>query len=710
MTTKHRILRILSVLTVLALVASLGVVTAAPAGATPGGAAVVTVFPLGAGATNATYNITFFAPAAIPLGSAILITFPPGTGNVTAIPLAPPGSVNITGVGTNPAVNITVIGHTVSLVTAGATGNITAGMGVTVFFGPAAGITNPGPGIHTLTVAGITSAPYSIHGLALAPTSGVPGTAVTATGAGFPATAAGVLHDPVLLPAIAPVTFMTTAAGAIPPATVVTILPDAPAGIHTINATVGNVTKSANFTVLAVPVVPITLSPALGPRYGIVTVTAPNVTFATTAPGIITAPGVITPTTFMTNATGGFSHNVTILGVAPFGLAAFTVTVGLVSHVAHFTVIPAVPTVTLSPTSGARGTNVTVTGAHFPPGTAGVIMAPGIIAPVTINTTPAGAIPPATVVTILPGAAFGPATFTVTVGVVSATATFTVHAPGITLSPIGGVPGANVTVTGVGFPITTPGIITAPGVISPTGIPTTNATGGFSANVTLLLGAPLGPATFTVTVDPPGPPLPVTATATYTVGITPAIILTPAIGFGGTVVRVTGLGFPHGTAGTITAPGVISPVTFTTTVAGILPAIPPVVPPVPGVAVTILPGAPVGPATITVTVAGVTATATFTVAGVLPPIVVVPPVPVLEGLEVVWPKLGKSVWHFRAGNWFQHHTDPKIHALIPVGQRLATLEVGQAYWIYLEKPITDVLVGGKLRTLPAGWHNIGWIR
>jgi hypothetical protein len=247
-------------------------------------------------------------------------------------------------------------------------------------------------------------------------------------------------------------------------------------------------------------------------------------------------------------------------------------------------------------------------------------------------------------------------------------------------------------------------------VISPTPFPVTTPAGAIppATNVTILIGAPAGPATITVTVDPPGPPLPVTATAIYTVGIPASITLTPAIGFPGTNVTVTGFGFPVGAPVTITAPpGVLvlvpPPPAVNTTAKGMIPPVPR----------TIAVGAPVGEQTITVTVAGVTATATFTVAGVVPPpppIIVVPPVPVLEGLEHVWGKLGKSVWHFRAGNWFQHHTDPRIHELIPVGQRLVTLEVGQAYWIYLTRGITDVLIGGKLRTLPAGWHNIGWIR
>jgi hypothetical protein len=100
----------------------------------------------------------------------------------------------------------------------------------------------------------------------------------------------------------------------------------------------------------------------------------------------------------------------------------------------------------------------------------------------------------------------------------------------------------------------------------------------------------------------------------------------------------------------------------------------------------------------------------FTVAGPGVPIIVPDPVvPVLKGLEVIREQLGESVWHFRAGNWYQFHTDPAKHALIPLPRRLVELRSGEAYWIYLEKPITDVLVGGVRRTLPAGWHNIGWV-
>jgi len=251
-------------------------------------------------------------------------------------------------------------------------------------------------------------------------------------------------------------------------------------------------------------------------------------------------------------------------------------------------------------------------------------------------------------------------------------------------------------------------MITAPGVISPTPFLTT-AVGAIpvlpapGTTVAILPGAPLGPATFTVTVDPPGPPVAVTATATYTVGITPTITVSPPIGFVGITVTVTGHGFPRDTAGTITAPGVIAPLTFTTTGMGTLA-------PPPGLTRPILVGAPVGPATITVTVGAVTATAVFTVAGPGVPIIIPEPVvPVLTGLEIIRGQLGEAVWSFRDGRWLRWHPDPALHALIPAGVRLTELRSGEAYWIFLTAPITNVMLGGVLRTLPAGWHNIGWV-
>ncbi|MCL0095849.1 hypothetical protein M1O52_04945 [Dehalococcoidia bacterium] len=84
-------------------------------------------------------------------------------------------------------------------------------------------------------------------------------------------------------------------------------------------------------------------------------------------------------------------------------------------------------------------------------------------------------------------------------------------------------------------------------------------------------------------------------------------------------------------------------------------------------------------------------------------------VTVADGLREIQAVLDHSVWLFRDGEWYQYHTDPAIHALIPEGQRLEVLERGEAYWIYLTEDITDVFFGGMERTLSAGWHNIGWL-
>ncbi|MFW0860482.1 MAG: hypothetical protein AAGB97_10145, partial [Dehalococcoidia bacterium] len=126
---------------------------------------------------------------------------------------------------------------------------------------------------------------------------------------------------------------------------------------------------------------------------------------------------------------------------------------------------------------------------------------------------------------------------------------------------------------------------------------------------------------------------------------------------------------------------------------------------------TILVGAPVGPATLTVTVGAVSATAVFTVAGPGVPIIIPEPVvPVLKGLEPIIGQVGEAVWEFRDGRWFRFHTDPAIHALIPAADRLTELVSGRAYWIFLTEDIPARLLGGVMRPpMKAGWHNIGWV-
>ncbi|MBT9140877.1 MAG: hypothetical protein DDT30_01461 [Dehalococcoidia bacterium] len=663
MKTKHRIL---SVLTILALVASLTAVMVAPAAA---------ALPLA------------ISPASGPPGTVVTLT-----GVVTGITAPAPGI--LTAVGPAPA-HLPVI-TPVHFMT-GAGGQIA--LIVTILPGAPLGEATFTATVGIATATGpftVTLPPVLPAAITLAPTSGLRGTAVTVTGVRFPADAPGILTAvgpaPAHLPVITPVTFLTTAAGAFSAS--VTILPAAPFGAATFTATVGGVpAATAPFTVIAVPVPTISLSPIEG-RWGI-SVTVTGTGFPVSAPGIITAPGVIIPVTFATDAAGVIIApvTITILPVAPLGPATITATVGVAAATAPFMVLPPLPPtiVPLSPTAGARGTVVAVTGAHFPAGAPGVITATpaGVIAPVTFTTTAAGTIPPAITATILADAPFGPATFTATVGIVTAIAPFTVQAPFVTVTPIGGLRGATVTVTGVGFPLATGGTIiaTPAGVIAPVPF-TTTAAGTFSTPVTILPPpAPLGPATITATVGA------VTANATYTVGITPAITLTPIIGLRLTPVTVTGFGFPLTTAGTITAPGVILPVPFITTAAGTIP---------PATTATILAVAPFGTATITATVGAITATATFSVAPPLEPARVT----VEVGLAAIWPHLGESVWLFKHGTWYQYFI--REPGIVPEGLRLTHLERGEAYWIFLTRPVTAHF-GGMFRTLAAGWHNISWL-
>jgi subtilisin family serine protease len=188
--------------------------------------------------------------------------------------------------------------------------------------------------------------------------------------------------------------------------------------------------------------------------------------------------------------------------------------------------------------------------------------------------------------------------------------------PLINLDPEHGLPGTLVTVRGGGFPAETLGVLYAiePGgallefpegvenlgvlpasVIKP--IPfRTNEHGAFSVNVTILLDAPLGEATFVANVAG------VVAMAPFRIS-PPIITLDPTDSYGGTEVTVTGQWFTAGAKGVIIAQNVINPVPFLADEDGKFE-----------VTATILPDAPLGPATFKAVVGTtILATATFTV-------------------------------------------------------------------------------------------------
>ncbi|MCL0104327.1 hypothetical protein M1O57_01805 [Dehalococcoidia bacterium] len=189
MKTKHRIL---SVLTVLALVASLSAVMVSPAGAILEPTVALTDYRAG---YPSAYKISFLITEPLDTDDRIIITFPPGTGRLPGLEdLEPPiASVTIQDVPLDTAIG--VVGRMVILdVPDDAVPDeaIPAWTEVKVEFLSPAGITNPRiPGAKTLTVrttaepVDVVSAEYIITGFAIHPDTAAVGATVTAYGAGF---------------------------------------------------------------------------------------------------------------------------------------------------------------------------------------------------------------------------------------------------------------------------------------------------------------------------------------------------------------------------------------------------------------------------------------------------------------------------------------------------------------------------------------------
>lgn len=82
--------------------------------------------------------------------------------------------------------------------------------------------------------------------------------------------------------------------------------------------------------------------------------------------------------------------------------------------------------------------------------------------------------------------------------------------------------------------------------------------------------------------------------------------------------------------------------------------------------------------------------------------------PVRLALDAVWGQVGASVWLFQDGKWLERPVCDDKFALLGKEYRITELSSGAAFWIYLTAPISEVVLGGVIRTLGPGWHNIGW--
>jgi hypothetical protein len=205
------------------------------------------------------------------------------------------------------------------------------------------------------------------------------------------------------------------------------------------------------------------------------------------------------------------------------------------------------PAITLSPTTGASGDSVTITGSGFTPSTVlafrfdTTTVSP--IAGVTASST-AGAF--SSTITVPAGTTAGAHTVTVTAGSNTATATFTVTASASldTLSPATGQAGTDVIITGSNFPVSTALVFKydAATLTRKSGDSATRTSGIFITTVTIPTNATAGAHTITATAGT------ASATATFTVTSSAALDeLSPSSGRAGTDVTISGSHFAAGT-------------------------------------------------------------------------------------------------------------------------------------------------------------------
>ncbi|HLJ29310.1 MAG TPA: IPT/TIG domain-containing protein [Candidatus Angelobacter sp.] len=292
--------------------------------------------------------------------------------------------------------------------------------------------------------------------------------------------------------------------------------PNAPIGTGYLEVTV--VTTASN----GVPftVVPgISFSSNKGSVGSSVTISVPGGGFGSTqGTSTLTFNGVAATPTSWSNT----SITASVPGGVPAGGIPVAVTVGNIVYAGTFEVLPAISS--LSPTSGAVGTIVTVTGTSFgsTQGTSQLVFGDAVATPGSWSNT-------SITVPVPAGASTGNVVVTVA-GIPSNGVPFTVG-PGISLSPVSGPVGTVVTITGTGL-----GMTQGTSTITFNGISATAASWSATQIVT---SVPAGATTGPVVVTVGG-----LHSNAVNFTVTPAIAsLSPASGSVGASVTITGTTF-----------------------------------------------------------------------------------------------------------------------------------------------------------------------
>jgi hypothetical protein len=431
----------------------------------------------------------------------------------------------------------------------------------------------------------IVSAAFTVTSatLTLSPNTGPAGTLVTLSGTGYADAVTYLIcfqGTQTACPGSTPTTFTSTAGGAIPALTTLTV----PAtGTNYVDVT--QITSNVAAASFTLTVATLTLTPATGPVNTLVTLSgtgfAPGIVYTFCFSGSGSAACAAGPT-FTATAGGAIPAGVTISVPAPPNTWV-DVSQGAANFIIAASYLPTAITLVLAPASGPAGTQITLSGTGYAPSTAYTIClqatASACAAGTAFTSSATGTIPAGTTFNVPAATAAGGYFVDISQGALNlvSDAAFTVTTATLLLTPNTGPAGTLVTISGGGY------------------APSTTYFYCFSASGTAACAA--GSATFTATAGgaiPASTTLTVPATANTWVDVsqtnvvanfiiasafgatTPTIILTPTSGPGGTLVAVSGTGYAPTTVYTYclaaTSASCASGVTFTSSAAGIIPA------------------------------------------------------------------------------------------------------------------------------------------
>jgi hypothetical protein len=459
-----------------------------------------------------------------------------------------------------------------------------------------------------------------------------------------------------------------TVTGAVPPLT---------SGAHTVwgKDNAGNETYSipANCDMFTV-----TPTIAISPSSGLAGSTA-NLSGSGWAQGNVTVifAGSST-TTVVAGANGQIAAAYTIPTSAALGINQIVATQQAKTASTTFTVVARA--LSLTPTSGPKGTSVLVTGSNMSTGPGHYIAAGNLTfggntwntANISIDTS--GVIIPVTL-TVKPEFLLGANTVQAIddQGLI-ATATFTVTKPTIAINPTTGPKGSTVVVTGSGW---VPGKVVTISLDSVAAQSVTpDSTGAIAGTITIPIDAAPGPHTITASDGSVGNSA---DAVTFTVPGA-AITVSPTSGAATTTVALSGTGFNAYFPITVSIGGYtltsqalsdgLGAFTYTFNIPGLQP----------------------GAQVILATDGTHTATTFFTITAA--------PVSIQNQLAGISSVLVR-VWGYFGGQWQLY--DPAD----PAGSDLATLTPGRGYWINVSQS-TTLVYGAYSYALSSGWNLVGW--